>query len=588
MLELKCFWKKRAFLNIFFALLILVLGFYCGKGIFTYRFFSTHDGDFHLARAYDAVKTLAEGHFPFRWAGSLNYFCGVPIFNFFYPLLYYLIVLINLLTRDVIESLKIIYLLSFTLSPLMFFFWLKLETKNILASFAGAVLYLFVPYRFLLVFVRSSPEFLAYTILPIFLYFSSAFFKEIKEKGKGSLILGFLVSFLGAMLIISHNLVAFLLSPLLSLWFIIKLWQVRKCWYENKWLLGLIIFVAFSVIGLSAFFWGPVFIEKGEVKLGKLDIINYWQHFPTLRQLIRSPWGYFYSAPGVKNDGISFSLGYAQWLVLGLAGIWLVIKILKHGLIRTVRENSWVLFFFFVSILAIFLMLKQSKFIWEFFSPLQEIQFPWRILGITSFTIAALTGFWLSKITNQKNFYILIFLILVLAVYGNHSHLLPRPLLRPERYSDFENLHEYRYSTTTLGDDILNKKAKRACYFSDPFLVINKKIIDYHLKRGNTFGRIAFFWHNGEKEKEDIRINLEYFPGIYRFTINGKNQIKIINDEGRIYLPQVSLKQGENIIEWHIVQSPTEKIFNNISLCFLIIWLIFIFAYAIKKNIKKQ
>jgi len=566
------------------VILILLLGAYCSKGLFTYHFFSTHDGDHHLARSYDAVKTLSEGHFPLRWAGSLNYFCGIPIFNFFYPLFYYLIFLINLLVGDIIFSLKIVYVLSFTLAPLFFYLWLKRETKNTIASLSGAILYLFVPYRFLLVFVRSSPEFMAYTVLPVFLYLLSIFFEKVKKKERNAAYLfGFLTSLSGAALITAHQLIAFLLFPIIFLWFVIKTWQA-KVYKQKVNFLWLIFLTAASIVGLSAFFWGPVFLEKGEVKIGELEIISYWQHFPSLKQLIHSPWGYFYSAPGIENDGMSFSLGYAQWAVLGLSGIWLVIKAVKTGLLKTVRENFGVLFFFLISVLALFLMLEQSRFIWELFVSLQEVQFPWRFLGVTSFTVAALGGFWLTQIGNKKIAYALAILISFLAIYGNRNHLLPQPLAEPERYEDFERLHPHRYSTTTLGDDILNREAKKACYFDDPFLLVNKEKIENKLNRGNTFGEVYFKWPQQETAVT-INLNLEYFPGIYKIKINGEEIKKISNFSGRIALEEVNLKEGENAISWQIVQSPIERFFNGVSLGFLVFWLILIPIYEIKRKV---
>ena len=91
---------------IFIGLILAVV--WAGKGIFKYNVFSTHDGDHHFARSFDAVKTITEGHFPLRWAGSLNYGCGVPIYNFFYPLIYYLVILLNFLTHDIFLALKLI------------------------------------------------------------------------------------------------------------------------------------------------------------------------------------------------------------------------------------------------------------------------------------------------------------------------------------------------------------------------------------------------------------------------------------------------------------------------------------------------
>jgi len=562
-------------------LLILFLGAYCSRGIFTYHFFSTHDGDHHIARSYDAIQTLSEGHFPLRWAGSLNYFCGVPIFNFFYPLLYYLIFLINLLVGDVVLSLKVVYVLSFTLAPLFFYFWLKQEIKNTTASLFGAILYLFVPYRFLLVFVRSSPEFLAYTILPIFLYFLSIFFKKAKNKKRSACFFGFFTSLLGAMFVISHNLVAFLLSPILSLWFIIKVWRMKIYQQKSK-LFFLVILTAVSIIGLSAFFWGPVFLERGQTKLGRVETINYWQHFPTLKQLIRSPWGYFYSLPGVEDDGMSFSLGYAQWVIIGLGGINLLFWAMRKK-INWCRHGV-ILFWFFISCFSIFLMLEPSRFIWEAVPLLLQIQFPWRFLGVTSFTIAAMGGFWLVQVKNKKVFWAFLLLISFLAIYGNRNHLLPQPLIEPEKYDDFNVSHQHRYSTTTVGDDILNQVAISACSFNDDFLLINNQVINNQLDRGNTFGNVKFEWPKTEAV-DMIKLNLEYFPGIYQININNKQAEKINNLLGRVSLEQINLNEGENIVDWQIVQSPIERRFNAVSLGFLVFWLILIPAYEIKRKI---
>ena len=268
---------------------------------------------------------------------------------------------------------------------------------------------------------------------------------------------------------------------------------------------------------------------------------------------------------------------------MGLAGIWLAIKALRIGMIKAIKRNWFILFFFLISVLILFLMLEQSKFIWQLFTLLQEIQFPWRFLGVISFTIAALGGFWLAQVKDKKIVYVLAILISVLAIYGNRNHLLSQRLNKPELYYDFENLHKHRYSTTTFADDIINKSAQRACSFKDPFLVIKKRAIEHNVNRGNTFGNIEFEWP--ETETVDmIKLNLEYFPGIYQFIINGKKWEKIENRQGRVFLPNVKLKPGKNKIDWQIVQSPIERCFNGISLGFLVFWLILIPVYGVKRK----
>ena len=216
------------------VLLLLILFFFvgvAGVGLFNYYGISTHDGHHHIARGYDAIRSFSEGHFPLRWAGSLNYFCGVPIFNFFYPLIYYLVIILNPFTSDVIITLKIISILSLVVGTISFYLWLKNETKNIYASFAGAVLYLFVPYRLLLIYVRNSPEYLAYAIFPLVLYFYSKALEEKQEK-KFTLFL-FAASLTGGLMAISHNFTVMFLMPILFVYLILKVCLQKRLDLKN-------------------------------------------------------------------------------------------------------------------------------------------------------------------------------------------------------------------------------------------------------------------------------------------------------------------------------------------------------------------
>ncbi len=168
--------KRKLHFLILTTLFLLVL--WAGKGIFKYSVASTHDLDHHFVRSLDAIATIREGHFPLRWAGTLNYGCGVPIFNFFYPLVYYLVILLNFIKSDVILSFKLISFASLLIGTLFFYLWMSKETGDKWSSFGGALLYLFAPYRFLLVYVRGSPEYLAYALVPVVLYFFTLSFKQ--------------------------------------------------------------------------------------------------------------------------------------------------------------------------------------------------------------------------------------------------------------------------------------------------------------------------------------------------------------------------------------------------------------------------
>ncbi|MFH1601734.1 MAG: hypothetical protein ABIB61_02135 [Candidatus Shapirobacteria bacterium] len=570
---------KLSLSNILLIITLLGLSFFTGKGVFKYNVFSTHDGDHHVARSFDAIQTIKEGHFPLRWAGSLNFNCGVAIYNFFYPLLYYLVIAINFLVKDVIGSLKIIYFLTLPAGTLFFYWWLKIETKNKWAALGGAVLYLFAPYRFLLIFVRGSPEFLSYALLPVVLYLFSLSFEQISWRKFVWIVFG--SSLAGGLLVVSHNFTVMFLMPILLFYLIIKIIRVNKLSFSRK---RLILFSYFSAFGLGAFFIFPALLEKQFVQIGQVIVINFREHFPTLKQLIRSPWDYFYSSPGVKNDGMSFQLGYAHWLIMGGVSLFSLKKIFKS-------LDPLILFFLIISLGSVFLILSWSLFIWERVSLLQQIQFSWRLLGIAVFSISALFAFWLESLKKNIIFFPILAVGIFLAIFGNRHHLLPQPVSTQTiyQYDDFEKLHPHRHSTTTLGDDILGVGAKESCSFDTPLLLVGGKFItDYQVQaRGNTFGEIRFFLGSQEEWKEKpIILGLEYFPGIYHFQINGSDKVNYSDCEGRVCLDSQNFRQGANYLSWKIGQSPIERVFNGVSIAFFIAWIIIIVSQILPEKYK--
>ncbi len=562
--------KKNWLKILIFAFLIWAV-VWAGKGIFKYNIFSTHDGDHHIARSFDVVKTFSEGQFPLRWAGSLNYFCGVPIYNFFYPFIYYLVVLIYFFTKNIIFSLKIIDFASLLFGTLFFYLWIKVETKKELAAIGGALTYLYAPYRFSLIFVRGSPEFLAYAVLPIVLYFYALVFDS---SGKKFILYAFLASLMGAVLTISHNFTVMFLMPVILAYLVIKIY-VHKLDLKR---IGWVIFSFIGAFGMGSFFIGPALLEQKFTRIGK-GFLEWRDHFPTFGQLLRSKWGYFYSSSGTINDGMSFMLGYAQWLILGIAGLFIVYQVFKYkfNILKIIRENLWIIFFFAVSIFAIYLILPVSIPLWEKIRPLQEIQFSWRLLGVAVFTISSLFSFLLARI-NSKFVYVAIFVgVSFLTIFGTRHFMLPQPISVEDlyKYDDFEKLHYHRYSTTTLADDAIASTASAACWFDVPLIATDKEEIKYSVERGNTYGFVKFSFPKNAKGKT-ITTGLGYFPEIYKFEINGR-KVPYNDCEGRVCFDTSVVRPGQNYLSWKIGQTKVEKTFNYTTLGFLFVWLMLIF-----------
>lgn len=582
---------RRVIFGILIWVILIGAVFWAGKGLFKYKFYSTHDLDHHLARSYDAVQTFAEGQFPLRWAGSLNYGCGVPIFNFFYPLLYYLSVIFFAFTKDMFLSFKLISFASLLAGTVFFYLWARKETGDKWAGLAGAILYLYAPYRFLLVYVRGSPEYLAYAMWPVVLYFYSLAFKE--NNFKKFLWFCFFAALSGGLLTISHNFTVMFLMPILLLYLILKFFFGQKL--EKK-RIFILILSFLSAFGLGAFFVFPAFLEMQFTKLN-IPAFTYYDHFPELWQVLHSKWGYFYSFPGIKDDGMSFQLGYAHWAVLGIISAWfiwqLVSLVLKGRKILTfLKENVYVAVFFALSIFALFLTLPYSRFIWDKVALLQDIQFPWRLLGIDVLAISTVFVFWLTKIKSKPFYWILLIGIPILAFVGNRNHLLPQPVLNETvRYYENPEANPYRYSLGNIGSDVLPADMEGTCYFTDKFVSSSsgKGSISYKVfERKNTEGNVVFsFSNNINPNEEKIIFDLSYFPGVFRFSVNGQERA-YQNCKGRVCLPRDNFREGENFVSWKVGQSKIENTFNYVTLAFFLVWLIVLFIYltGIYKNKK--
>lgn len=588
----------KKWINVIAILILLAFGAFSGKGVYKYNVFSTHDGDHHISRSFDAVQSFNEGQFPLRWAGSLNFKCGVPIFNFFYPLIYYLVVFINYLSSDgVIESLKHIYFSTFLLGPPFFYLWLKNETKSAMAAFGGAFLYLFVPYRFSLIFVRGSPEFLSYAILPIVLYFYSLLFSAVSERKRA--IFAFMASITGALLAISHNFTVMFLMPLILLYILIKAYsliKIKKCkqgYFRQIISNKNIVFALFSFVSiffLAGFFIFPALIEQKYVQIGKGEIIKIQEHFPTLKQLIRSRWDYFYSSPGVENDGMSFMLGYAQWLVLGVSAIWLIFCLKKNLL----KKNKLLLLLFGLSCLTVFMILPYSWPIWKALPILQQIQFSWRLLGIAALLIAVLFAFLLKAIENKYLKIAIFSITVILAFVGNRNHLLPQPVSVQTvyQYDDYENLHPHRFSTTTLGDDVISIDSKKACDFNTPIVSLegskNKPAFQI-LARNNSYFNLLIEKTAPESSSNSKRVifALEYFPEIHNIFVNGK-KIETQNCSGKVCINQSDLDNGQNFVEWKLGQTRIQQLSNWLTVITFIIWLVILLLFFSPKLAKNK
>lgn len=562
---------KRRWVKLLAALIIIGAVVWAGKGLFKYSFYQTHDLKRQMVRGFDAILTIREGHFPLRWAGFTNFGCGVPTFNFYYPLFYYLIVVVNIFSGGVMLPIKIISFLSLAVGTGFFYLWIKEETGNWWASLSSAIIYLFAPYRFLLIFVRGDPEYLSYAILPVVLYFFS---RAFNEKNKFRFYLNaFWGAIFGGLLVISHNVVSVFVVPIIFIYLIAKFIQNKKLGLNRIIVISLSFISAF---GIGAFFIFPAFLEMHSTQIAT-PIFNYKDHFPVFWQLFNSKWGYGDSAIGTALDGLSFQLGYAQWAVLGFVGVWLFYHLFRKKInLRWLTENLLILIFFAISVVCIYLMLSVSIPIWEIMGISKIIDFPWRLLGIAVFSTSALFGFWIRTIKPKKLFLVIVFGVVLLGFYGNRNHLLSQPVLENDLplYKSLDSLSADRNSVPAFADNILPPDAKVFCNPQTPVLSSDSKsdkITFDELTRGSTFGMIDLSIDKNVFKGNFVILNLSYFPGFNLFVNGQKNNYSDCG--GLVCIGISSLKSGDNQFRWKINQTGIEQVFNSVSILFIVFWI---------------
>lgn len=389
---------KKLILTGLIILILIILG----KNLnpFFSQFFTFHD-ETQPGRVHQFVKELKSFHFPPRVAPDMNFGVGYPIFNFYAPTAYWITGLVHLLGVNIINSLKISFLLSLAFGFLGMYLFLTIFF-DFLPSMLGGIFYITSLYFPLNIFVRGNLAetwFLALFPFSMFFIIKTAKIKKIDKKFFLTNII------LLSLLLTSHN-----IFSLLSIFLIIVIIFITK----NSFRINLT--ALFFAIFLSSYFWFPAILEMKDTWAKEVaEKTKYSDHFLCPNQLWQSDWGYGGSTVGCQNDGMSFKIGKLQLIFFFLGITLFLIKILRS---KKIKDEKISLVIMISSGLFLFLTTYQSYFIWKIFEPILKIvQFPWRFIGLSIFGISYSSSYFFDKIKIPlKNIIILFFIFLSLFI----------------------------------------------------------------------------------------------------------------------------------------------------------------------------
>lgn len=391
---------------------ISILGLFAIASLFHPGFPIVHDGDVHLLRLTNFYQSLQEGHLIPRWAANVNYGYGQPVFEFFYPLPYYIASLLHFIGISFADSLKIILAVSLIGSGCAMFLWLsKITSRN--GAILGSLLYMFAPFRFVDVYVRGDiGESLAFVFVPLVFYF---IFKISEKSTIRNTIYGGISL---ALLILCHNVISLMFLPFI-LWYACLLWWNKR---DKSFFLSL-IFLLILGFSLAAFFWIPGLFEGKFTLRNIVTAGEYQSRFISFSQLLYGPWSY--GGSGV----FTVQLGILHWTVFLLGLVTLPFFIFKRN-----KNAAFIASLLIFTCVGVFLMFPQSNFIWSKILLLQNFQFPWRFLAIPVFSLSVLASLLFSYIPKKFSLLVLGMICCVVLVINRGYWNVSKFVTRPDNY----------------------------------------------------------------------------------------------------------------------------------------------------------
>ena len=341
----------------------------------------------HFRFALPFYDSLRAGNFYPGWLAESNAGYGDASFRFYPPALYYLLALARMITGNWSAATLLTATLLFILGGLGVTFWARVLGYGQTAVWAG-ILYTVAPYH-LNQFFQSFmfAEFAGAAVLP----FAFAFTEKVCREGRSRDIAGLAVAY--ALLILTHLPLAIIGSIALFVYAMLRIDSAKR--------LATVARLCGSVaLGLaaSACYWTTLLFELSWIRADNINpdpSVDYRQNF-------------------VLSTFSSDHLNVWWMNILLLATVamfWPAAALLRKSGAHSASEKrtagpSALKAMGVVVMLTIIMATPVSRPIWNLLRPLQQTQFPWRWLSLTSIVcpvmVAAAIPFWKRMANGSK------------------------------------------------------------------------------------------------------------------------------------------------------------------------------------------
>lgn len=579
------------------TILIFILTiFVTSRALLHTELFHVHDF-IHGVRITEMLSGLREGQFPVRWSGNFGYGYGMPLFQFYAPLPFYVGAFFYWLTGNLIFSTKMLWFIPNVLT----FIGSYLLGKKVFGRTGGIILalaYTLAPYRAVNLFVRGAiSESWAMMTFPWIFYYILQMLDGTK-KSISSLTIWI------ALLCLSHNLLTMIFLPFSALFafliWILQFMKVKKSANKVSVISFLKVIASYVLaVGLASFYLIPALLEKQYTQVEERILSGYFhfsQHFLYIRQFFNENWQYGGSAWG-PDDDMSYFLGYGGFFLMACIGVLLFSQIISYifeineknkgisvdsfgkklkELLSKITVQTFVISGFFF-VLSLYFSLQKSQWLWEILTPLQVAQFPWRFLSLASFFLA-IVGAWSSQFSLIKKYQTVF--IIVCAVF----FLIPGwKYFQPEEYLDnssalyYDDPERVRTEMSEILPDFIPIDVDREIAPQEETFIAEQTVKDSSIIVDRAHEKLYSATFD---QPSSIEFAVAQYPG-WKTFIDGEEVSYDVSDRGLI---TIRVPEGSHQFGVQLQQTPVRKYADIISVFSLMILL----SFNIKVSVAKQ
>lgn len=522
------------------------------RAVFHPSFFPLHDFT-HVTRLVELDTAVNDGHIPVRWSRDLGYGYGMPLYNFYGPLPFYIAEIGYKVGFSAVTSVKLLLLfIGFSGYAGMYKLagrWFG-RTGGLLAGVAFTV----IPYRAVDIFVRGAfNEAFAISMIPWALYLTDELRRRMTLKNMAVLTLPLVGLFT------SHNLMTMMFAPLV---YVFMLAETVFSKHKRKYLFVVHGVLVLGVM-LSAFYLFPAFFEKGYTQVDKLisGYGRYVFHFLYIRQFFTGQWGYGGSIPW-PYAGMSFQLGWIHLILVALGGFALLLK---------KKKAFWVLLVFFTAStgIGLFMTLYKSQFVWDRIPLLAYIQFPWRFLSISSVTLPFLCGAAVFMIKRKSARVLFTFVAVIALLVFNLRYYAPKEFLDNIEAQYYTDTGRIQREMSGILPDYIPTTMKDLPDPSLPRIEVENNYVPWKFEvRSDRTQEVLVYIH--DNNPSTILFRIAWFPG-WTVYIDGEKAPYSLDDAyGFLH---VDVPSGEHFVSVIFENTPVRSASNAVSFIGIVLWM---------------